>query len=83
MYAQVIDDSTGKTLAHASTVIPEVREKIKNGGNIKAAEVVGKLIAERAKAVKVGKVVYDRGGRIYHGVVKAVAESARQNGLEF
>ena len=83
IYAQIIDDVSGKTLAQASTVDSALPEKSKNRGNIKAAELVGKLIAERAKAIKIKKVIYDRGGRVYHGVVKSIADSARENGLEF
>lgn len=81
IYAQVIDDVTGKTLASASSM--EKDAKLKYGGNVKAAEVVGKLIAERAKKAKVETVKFDRGGFLYHGRVKAVAEAAREAGLNF
>lgn len=77
--AQIIDDVTGTTLASASTV----DMKIENGGNIEAAKKVGQEVAERAKAKNITKVVFDRGGYIYHGKVKALAEAARKAGLEF
>lgn len=77
--AQIIDDVTGTTLASASTV----DMKIENGGNIEAAKKVGQEVAERAKAKNITKVVFDRGGYIYHGKVKALAEAAREAGLEF
>lgn len=81
MYAQIIDDAQGKTLAAASTLEKDLRPK--TGGNKEAASAVGKLIAERAKAAGVEKVVFDRGGFIFHGRVKALADSARENGLDF
>ena len=83
IYAQVIDDTNGKTLAFASTLDPGLKDKVKSGGNIPSAKMVGKLIADNAKKAKVKKVVFDRGGRIYHGSIKALADSARENGLEF
>jgi large subunit ribosomal protein L18 len=83
IYAQIIDDSKGITLASASTVEKEVAEKIKNGANIEAAKQIGVLIAERAKKAKVSEVVFDRGGYLYHGRVKALAEGARLGGLSF
>ncbi len=83
IYAQVVDDTTGKTLAFASSMDPEIKKAQKSGGNKNAATQVGQLIAERAKSAKVTKVVFDRGGRIFHGRVKAVAEGARGKGLEF
>lgn len=79
IYAQVIDDTTGKTLASSSSIAL----KLKNGGNIEAASAVGKDIAEKCNKVKIKKVVFDRGGNLYHGRVKALAEAARENGLEF
>ncbi len=83
IYAQVIDDSKGHTLAAASTLEKDMRERLKSGGDVAAAAEVGKLIAERAKAAGVTKVVFDRGGYLYHGRVKALAEAAREGGLEF
>lgn len=83
MYAQVIDDTKGVTLAAASTLDPKVRAEIKFGGNIEAAKAVGKLLAERAKEKGVEAVVFDRSGYIYHGRVKALADAAREAGLAF
>lgn len=83
IYAQIIDDAQGRTLAHASTLEKDVREKIKTGADIEAAKVIGKLIAERAVAAGVKDVVFDRGAFIYHGRVKALAEAAREGGLSF
>ncbi|WP_423363722.1 50S ribosomal protein L18 [Mycoplasma sp. P36-A1] len=77
--AQLVDDVSGTTIASASTA----ELKIENGGNIEAAQKVGKEVAERAKAKDVTKVVFDRGGYIYHGRVKALADAAREAGLEF
>lgn len=79
--AQVIDDSSGRTLAAAGTVEPGLRGA--SGGNLAAATAVGRLIAERAKAAGVSSVVFDRGGYRYHGRVAAVADAARETGLEF
>ena len=81
MYAQVIDDVNGVTLASASTV--EKDSKVTNGGNIEAAKVVGTLIAERALKLNIKNVIFDRSGYLYHGRVKALAESARAAGLDF
>ncbi len=81
--AQVIDDSKGSTIVSASSVDKEVRAKIKGGGNIAASKIVGKIIAERAKAKGVENVVFDRGGYQYHGRVQALAEAAREAGLKF
>ena len=83
MYAQIIDDVKGVTIASASTVEPELKSKLKSGANKAAAEEVGKLLAERATKAKVKKVVFDRGRFLYHGRIKAVAEGARSGGLEF
>jgi large subunit ribosomal protein L18 len=83
MYAQVIDDSRGITLAAASTVEKEIRGDLARTGNIEASKVLGKKIAERAKAKGIETVVFDRGGYLYHGRVKAVAEAARESGLKF
>ena len=79
--AQVIDDRSGRTLAAASTVEKDLRSA--SGGNKDAATTVGRLVAERAKAAGVDKVVFDRGGNIYHGRVAALADAARAAGLEF
>jgi large subunit ribosomal protein L18 len=81
IYAQVIDDESGRTLAAASTLEKELRGKVKTGADQAAAEQVGKLVAERAKAAGVQAVVFDRGAYLYHGRVKAVAEGARAVGL--
>ena len=83
IYAQLIDDEAGRTIATASTVEPSVRKGLKSGSNIEAAQAIGKLIAERAKAAKVSEVVFDRGGYLYHGRVKALADAAREAGLKF
>ena len=81
IYAQVIDDASSSTLASASSLDKEFPPD-KRGSNIEGAEIVGKLVAEKAKAKGVNKVVFDRGGYIYHGRVKALAEGARKAGLE-
>ena len=81
--AQVIDDVTGNTIVAASSLDKEVRDVIKGGGNIAASKVVGKIIADRAKARGIEKVVFDRGGYQYHGRVQALADSAREAGLQF
>lgn len=83
IYAQIICDKTGKTLASASSIEKDLRGKIKNGGNIAAAEEIGSLIAERGKKAGIEDVIFDRGGYIYHGRVKALADAARENGLKF
>lgn len=82
IYAQVIDDTAGKTLVSASSVDPALRGQIK-GGNVDGAKAVGKLVAERALAAGVTQVVYDRGGYLYHGRIAALAEAAREGGLDF
>ena len=83
IYAQVIDDSAGHTLVAASTLDSGVKAEQKYGGNIDAAKAVGKLLGERAKEKGVAKVVFDRGGFAYHGRVAALADAAREAGLEF
>lgn len=83
IYAQVIDDSRGTTVAAASTLDKELRGSLKTGADKGAADAVGKLIAERAKAAGVEQVVLDRGGYRYHGRVKALADAAREGGLQF
>ena len=84
IYAQLIDDMAGKTLVYVGSSAAEVRgAELKNGGNIAAAKVIGKAIAERAKGLGITKVAFDRGGRKYHGRVKALADAAREGGLQF
>jgi large subunit ribosomal protein L18 len=83
IYAQVIDDAKGETLAAASTLEKTIREVGKTGANVDAAKTVGKLVAERAAAKGVKDVVFDRGSYLYHGRVRALAEAAREGGLNF
>ncbi|NIK72251.1 MULTISPECIES: 50S ribosomal protein L18 [unclassified Paenibacillus] len=83
IYAQLIDDVQGVTLASASTVDKELAEAIGNGGSVEAARKVGELIAKRAQAKGVSQIVFDRGGYLYHGRIQALAEAAREAGLEF
>jgi large subunit ribosomal protein L18 len=83
IYTQIIDDRSGRTIVSASSVDKETKKNLKGGGNIASAKAVGKTIAERAKAKGVGKVVFDRGGYKYHGRVKALADAAREAGLQF
>jgi large subunit ribosomal protein L18 len=83
IYAQIIDDVAGTTLAAASTVEKDVRSGLKTGADVDAAKAIGKLVAERAIAAGVTSVVFDRGQYIYHGRVKALAEGAREGGLDF
>jgi large subunit ribosomal protein L18 len=83
IYAQVIDDQAGKTLAQASTVDAEVKAEVKYGGNKAAAAVVGRVVAARAKEAGVGKICFDRRSYKYHGRVEALAAAAREGGLEF
>ena len=83
IYAQIIDDAKGETLAAASSLEKEVRGDAKTGANVDAAKAVGVRVAERAKEKGVKQVVFDRGGYLYHGRVKALAEAAREGGLEF
>jgi large subunit ribosomal protein L18 len=83
IYAQVIDDRKGATLASASSLERDMRASLKTGADIAAAKAVGKLVAERASAAGVKDVVFDRGGYLYHGRVKALADAAREGGLNF
>jgi large subunit ribosomal protein L18 len=83
IYAQVIDDRAGRTLAAASSLDKDLRTALKNGANKDAAKAVGKLVAERAIKAGVKEVVFDRGAYMYHGRVKALAEAAREGGLSF
>jgi large subunit ribosomal protein L18 len=83
IYAQVIDDAKGVTLAAASSLDGELKAQVKTGAGVDAASAVGKLIAARASAAGVKDVVFDRGGYIYHGRVKALADAAREGGLNF
>jgi large subunit ribosomal protein L18 len=83
IYAQIIDDEKGVTLAAASSLEKANRESLKTGANVEAARIVGKLIAERAVAKGVTEVVFDRGGYMFHGRVKALADGAREGGLQF
>ena len=83
VYAQVIDDSQGYTIVSASTLDPELRDQVKGLNKIEQAKLVGDLVAKRALAEGVNQVVFDRGGYSYHGRVQALAEAAREGGLEF
>ncbi|WP_442756031.1 50S ribosomal protein L18 [Methylocystis sp. JAN1] len=83
IYAQIIDDEKGQTLVSASSIEKANRESLKTGANVDAAKVVGKLLAERAMAKGVTQVVFDRGAYMYHGRVKALADGAREGGLQF
>jgi|SRR3974377_2215342 len=83
VYAQIIDDASSHTLVSASSRDKEVRQTLKTGGNVAAAKVVGKVLAQRAQAAGISKVAFDRGGYAYHGRVKALADAAREGGLEF
>ena len=83
IYAQIINDVKGHTLVSASSLDAKIKEKFKNGGSVEAAEAVGLLLAELAKKAGVQKIVFDRGGYIYHGRVKALAAGARSGGLTF
>lgn len=83
IYAQIIAETGDRVIASASTVEADVRKNIKNGGNVEAATVVGKLIAEKAKKAGVTTVAFDRSGYKYHGRIKALADAARENGLSF
>jgi len=83
IYAQVIDDAQGRTLASASSLDGDLRGKLKTGADIAAAKEVGLLVAARAKQAGVSEIVFDRGGYLFHGRVKALAEGAREGGLSF
>jgi large subunit ribosomal protein L18 len=83
IYAQIIDDSQGKTVTAASSLDADARKDLKSGGNVAAAKAVGKLVAERAKAKGIQAVLFDRGGYLYHGRIKALADGAREAGLQF
>jgi large subunit ribosomal protein L18 len=83
IYAQVIDSDGGRVLAAASTLESSIRAGVPNGGNVAAAQAVGRLIAERAKAAGVAKVAFDRSGFRYHGRIAALAAAAREHGLQF
>jgi len=83
IYAQIIDDEKGATLAAASSIEKTQREALKTGADVEAAKAIGKLVAERALAAGVTEVVFDRGAYMYHGRVKALADGAREGGLKF
>ncbi len=83
IYAQIIDDVNGVTLASASSMEPEIKDEFQNGANKEAAKAVGKLIGKKATDKGIEKVVFDRGGYLYHGRVKELADGARESGLQF
>jgi large subunit ribosomal protein L18 len=83
IYAQIINDLTGQTLASASSLDPELRKSLKSTGSVQAAKAVGQLLASRAKAASIQMVVFDRGGRLYHGRIKALADASRESGRNF
>ncbi len=83
IYAQVIDDQSGRTLAAASSIDKATRAGLKGGGNVAASKIVGKTVAERSLAAGIQQVVFDRGGYMYHGRVEALANAAREAGLKF
>ena len=83
IYAQIIDDTEGKTLVQASSIDKELKETLKNGGNMEAAKAVGSLIGKRAKEKGIEKVVFDRSGYLYHRKIKELGDAAREAGLEF
>jgi len=83
IYAQIIDDMAGRTLVAAGTTDAAVRGELKHGANVAVAKAVGKAIAERGKAAGISQVAFDRGGRMYHGRIKALADAAREAGLKF
>ena len=83
LFAQIVDDAKGATLVSASTVDKDFRQKMAYGGNVKAAALLGEVVAQKAKGSNISSVVFDRGGVDYHGRIKAFAEAARKGGLEF
>ena len=83
IYAQLINDELGVTVTEASTLSPELKETVANGGNIEAAQRVGALLAQKAKQREIEVAIFDRGGHLYHGRIKALAEAAREEGLRF
>jgi large subunit ribosomal protein L18 len=83
IYAQLIDDANGRTVVSASSLEKDMREGVKTGANVEAAKAVGKRLAERASAKGIRQVVFDRGSYLYHGRVKALADAAREGGLDF
>jgi large subunit ribosomal protein L18 len=83
IYAQLIDGTGGKVLTSASTLEPEIRKQLPNGGTIDAAALIGKRVAEKARSLGIESVAFDRSGFKYHGRVKALADAARENGLKF
>ncbi len=83
IYAQLIDDELGVTITEASTLSPELKETVENGGNIEAAQRVGALLAQKAKQQEIEAAIFDRGGHLYHGRIRALAEAAREEGLKF
>lgn len=83
IYAQLIDDELGVTITEASTLSPELKEIVEKGGNIEAAQRVGALLAQKAKQHEIEVAIFDRGGHLYHGRVRALAEAAREEGLRF
>ncbi|MFA5975005.1 MAG: 50S ribosomal protein L18 [Elusimicrobiota bacterium] len=83
IYAQIIDDAKSQTLVAVSSLSSDLKGQLKSGGNIPAAEAVGKLVAEKTLAKGIKQIVFDRGGHVYHGRIKALAEAARKAGLDF
>lgn len=83
IYVQLIDDVQGVTIVSASSIATDLKEKLAHGGNVAASEEIGKVIAEKAKAKGIKQIVFDRGGNLYHGRIAAIADAAREAGLEF
>jgi large subunit ribosomal protein L18 len=83
IYAQLINDELGVTITEASTLSPELKETLANSGNIEAAQRVGSLLAQKAKQQEIEVAIFDRGGHLYHGRIRALAEAAREDGLNF